>query len=63
MACSSWWCGVADMTGVAAGMAVVLTVVPSLGRRARRKWSYLVVVWQLGGGEGGEGEKSVKVEE
>lgn len=51
------------MTGVAAGMAVVLTVVPSLGRRARRKWSYLVVVWQLGGGEGGEGEKSVKVEE
>ena len=45
------------MTGVAAGVAVVLTVVPSSGRRARRKWSNLVVVWQLGGGEGGEVRK------
>jgi hypothetical protein len=48
--CSSWWRGMADLPGVMAGMGVVLTVVPSLGRGGRRKWPNLVVIWQLGGG-------------
>ena len=50
MECSRWWRGMADPPGVMAGMGVVLTVVPSLGRGGRRKWPNLVVIWQLGGG-------------
>ena len=47
---SSWWRGMADLPSVVAGVAMVLTVVPSVGRGARRKWPNLVVIWQLGGG-------------
>ena len=45
---SSWWRGMADLPGVVAGVAVVLTVVSSLGRGTRRKRTNLVVIWQLG---------------
>ena len=38
----------ADLPGVVAGVAVVLTVVSSLGRGTRRKRTNLVVIWQLG---------------
>ena len=39
----------ADLPSVVAGVAMVLTVVPSVGRGARRKWLNLVVIWQLEG--------------
>jgi hypothetical protein len=52
---SSWWRGMADLPGVVARVAVVLTVVPSVGRGARRKRPNLVVIWQLGGVEKGGG--------
>ena len=55
MECSSWWRGMADLPGVVAGMGVVPTMVPSLGRGARRKWLNLVVIWQWGGVEKGGG--------
>ena len=45
---SSWWRGMADLPGVVAWVAVVLTVVSSLGRGTRRKRTNLVVIWQLG---------------
>ena len=63
MACSSWWCMMAKLSGVVAGVAMVLTVVPSSGRRARRKWSNLVVFWQVEGGKRGGGEKNLEVGE
>ena len=47
---SCWWRGMADLPGVVAGVAVVLTVVPSFGRGTRRKCPNLVVIWQLGEG-------------
>jgi hypothetical protein len=55
LAGSWWWRGMADLPGVVAGVAVILTVVPSLGRGMRRKWPNLVVIWQLGVGGGGVG--------
>ena len=51
---SSWWRGMADLPSVVVGVAVLLTVVPSVGR-ARRKRPNLVVIWQLGGVEKGGG--------
>ena len=52
---SSWWRGMADPPRAVAGVAMVLTVVPSVGRGARRKRPNLVVIWQLGGLEKGGG--------
>ena len=52
---SSWWRGMADLPSVVAGVAMVLTVVPSVGRGARRKRPNLVVIWQLGWVEKGGG--------
>ena len=42
---------------------MLLTSVPSLGRGGRRKWPNLVVIWQLGGGGRGGGERSLQLRE
>ena len=52
---SSWWRGMADLPSVVAEVAMLLTVVPSVGRGARRERPNLVVIWQLGGVEKGGG--------